>query len=331
MLAEVGWLAVLLVIGSAGMGCSPGAADDDGGDADADADVDGDGDADRGRDAGPFPDAGFADAAVCTDAVDVVLVLDVSSSMSFVLDSLEAEFARVVDAATALAPEPHFGLVAFVDDWALDRTGAAEGGVVHLEADTLRAAFHELRVRYTEPNRNPGDGPDGPTLQNPICEENALDALQAAATEFPWRDPSTRVVILVTDDTFLERPDNYGDRDGDGATDRQDFPREGDYPAEATIGEVVTALRDRLVRVFSFTRLAPPSIFDFTRCGTGRRLPWEDISDGWSTPYGVEAPIPDQSAGENLALDQVLSGGVSLADAITDLVAESYCDPVDLF
>ncbi len=243
------------------------------------------------------------------------------------------EFARVADAAIDLAPgsEPHFGLVAFVDDWAFDRTGAAEGGIVHLGAETLRAAFGDLRRTYTDANRNPGDGPDGPTLQNPICEENALDALHAAATEFPWRDPSTRVAILVTDDTFLERPDNYGDRDGDGETDRQDFPREGDYPAETTVAETVSALRDRLVRVFSFTRLAPPSIFDFTRCGTGRRLPWEDISDGWSTPYGEHAPIPDQTDGGNLDLDQVLSGQVSLADAITELVAESYCDPVDLF
>lgn len=327
-------VAVLLVSGTLASGCAPasGRGDDDDSVADGDADTDGDGDSDAEPDGGrPLRDAGWADAAVCTDSVDVVLVLDVSSSMGFILDSLEAEFSRVVDAATELAPDPHFGLLPFVDNWAFDRTGALEGGVVHVEAATLRAAFGDIRRTYTDPNRNPADGPDGPTMQNPICEENALDALNAAATEFPWRDPSTRVIILVTDDTFLERPDNYGDRDGDGDTDSMDFPSEGDYPAETTIDETVTALRDRLIRVFSFSRLAPPPIWDFGRCGTGRRLPWEAVSDGWSTDYGAHAPIPEQTDADNLDVDQVLSGDVSLADAITDLVTESYCDPVDLF
>jgi len=47
--------------------------------------------------------------------------------------------------------------------------------------------------------------------------------------------------------------------------------------------------------------------------------------------YGARAPIPDQTDGANLDVDQVLSGQVSLADAITDLVNDGYCDPVDLF
>ena len=90
-------------------------------------------------------------------------------------------------------------------------------------------------------------------------------------------------------------------------------------------------IRDVVVILVDNAILAPPPIWDFGRCGTGRRLPWEAVSDGWSTPYGAHEPIPDQTDASNLDVDQVLSGEVSLADAITDLVTDSYCDPVDLF
>ena len=42
-------------------------------------------------------------------------------------------------------------------------------------------------------------------------------------------------MILVTDDTFLEKGDNYGDRDGDGDTNETTYPSEGDYPARFTV------------------------------------------------------------------------------------------------
>ncbi len=281
--------------------------------------------------AGETPDAGLfidSDAAgPCSDVVDVVFVLDISSSMIFVLDQLDAEIGLVVDAAAGLAPEPHFGLVAFADNYALDHTGSLEGGAVHTDAASLRAAFQYHRTTYTNVDRNPGDGPGGPTVQNPICEENSNDALYGAAAEFPWRDNATRVVILVTDDTFLERPDNYGDRDGDGLTDKTDFPREGDYPAERTMAETVEALQTERARVFSFTRLVEPFIFDPLRCGTGRRLPWASISDGWSTPYNGGAPIPEQTDGANFDLEQVRSGSLSLAETINQVVLDSYCSP----
>ena len=298
--------------------------------------LDGGADADGGRDADrdgtPWPDGGdqdvhFPDAEVCTDVVDVVLVLDVSSSMRFVLDQLEEQIGVVVAAANELAPEAHFGLVGFVDSHRLDETGSEEGGLVHTTAETLQAAFRELRSVYTAHDRNPGDGPDGPTLQNPICEENALDSMYVAAVDFPWRDNATRVVIVVTDDTFLERPDNYGDRDGDGLTDRTDFPREGDYPALRTIEETVDALTERRIRVFAFTRFSPPGLLAPSRCGTPRRLPWSSVSDGWSTPYGDRAPIPESTDGRAFDVEQVRSGRLSLVATINEVVVDSYCDP----
>jgi hypothetical protein len=267
------------------------------------------------------------DADVCEDVVDVVFVLDVSSSMGFVLDQLEQGIGQVVTAANDLAPDAHFGLVPFVDNFVLDDSGDLDGGVVHTGASTLQAAFAYYRENFTTPNRNPGDGLSGPTTQNPICEENALDALYAAATAFPWRPSATRVIIVATDDTFIEHPDNYGDRDGDGDTTSTDYPREGDYPALRTLSETVTALTGNRIRVFSFTRLEPPGILDFTRCGTPRRLPWEAITNGWSAPYNGADPIPAATDGANFDVDQVRDGVLSLEDTINNVVVDSYCNP----
>ncbi len=278
-------------------------------------------------DAGPGQDGSIAttDAGVCEDVVDVVFVLDTSSSMGFVLSQLESQIAQVVSASNTLAADAHFGLIVFQDNHFIDNTGPLEGGKVHTSAASLQTAFRNYRANFTNQNRNPGDGMSGPTTQNPICEENSLDALHAAAADFPWRANATRVVILATDDTFLERPDNYGDRDADGLTNKTDFPREGNYPAAWTMTETVGALRTARVRVFSFSRITQPSFLD--RCGTGRRLPWADITDGWTTPYGTQPPIPVQTDGSNFDLDQVKSGSLSLSATINQVVLDSYCVP----
>jgi hypothetical protein len=265
------------------------------------------------------------DAGPCHDVVDVVFALDTSSSMGIVLSQLEANIAQVVTASNALAADAHFGLIVFQDNHFLDNTGPLEAGKVHTAAAALQSRFRYYRETFTDHDRNPGDGPGGPTTQNPICEENSLDALRAAAVDFPWRPNATRVVIVATDDTFLEQPDNYGDRDGDGRTDHTDYPREGNYPAARSMTDTVSALRDGKIRVFSFSRIEQPGIFE--RCGTGRRLPWASITDGWTTAYAGKPPIPMQTDGANFDLDQVKSGGLSLAATINQVVLDSYCKP----
>lgn len=266
------------------------------------------------------------DAGECKEVIDVVFVLDTSSSMDFVLTKLKAQIADVVIASNAVAADAHFGLIAFQDNFALDATGALQNGVVHTGAASLQAAFDHYKNVYTANNRNPGDGPSGPTTQNPICEENSLDSLYAAASTFPWRDNATRVVILATDDTFLEATDNYGDRDGDGLTDKTTYPTEGHYPAARTMAQTVSALQTAKVRVFSFTRLTQPSFLE--RCGTGRRLPWPAITDGWTTPYMGQPPIPAQTDGSTFDLDKVKSGTLSLAATINEVVLDSHCNPI---
>ncbi len=267
-----------------------------------------------------------ADASECKEVIDLVFVLDTSSSMDFVLTKLEQQIADVVIASNVVAADAHFGLIAFQDNYALDKTGALNNGMVHTGAASLQSAFSHYKNVYTANNRNPGDGPSGLTTQNPICEENSLDSLYAAATLFPWRDNATRVVILATDDTFLEATDNYGDRDGDGLTNKTDFPREGNYPAAQTMAQTVTALQTAKARVFSFTRLTQPSLL--SRCGTGRRLPWSAITDGWTTPYMGQAPIPAQTDGATFDLDQVKSGSLSLAATVNEVVLDSHCNPI---
>ncbi|MEJ7597857.1 MAG: hypothetical protein WKG01_08120 [Kofleriaceae bacterium] len=277
-------------------------------------------------DAGDVGDDGAtSDAGPCEDVVDVVFVLDTSSSMDFVLSKLEAQIPQVVTATNAVAADAHFGLIVFQDNHLLDVTGPLEAGKVHTSADSLRSAFRYYRETFTAFDRNPGDGPSGLDTQNPICEENSLDALHAAAVDFPWRSNATRVIILATDDTFLERSDNYGDRDGDGDTSSTTYPREGDYPAAFTLTETAGALKAARTRVFSFSRIRQPSIG--SRCSTGRRMPWGDITDGWTTPYLGQVPIPMQTDGANYDLDKVKAGTLLLAETINQVVLDSYCVP----
>lgn len=309
-------IAAKLDAGAAGSGASGGSGGSSGGA--------------FGGSGGVFLDSGVSPEGsnVCTDSIDVVFVLDVSSSMGFVLDKLSNEIDGVVQAATQLTQQsgahpPHFGLVPFVDNHVIDLGGAEGGGAIHLDGNSLRNAFQFHRTTFTNPNRNPGDGPTGPTMQNPICEENALDALYFTAKDFPWRANATRIVILATDDTFLERPDNYGDRDNDGLTDKTDFPREGDYPALWTVPETVEALKAQKVRVFAFTVRGDAT----QHCGTGRRLDWAARAAGWSAPYYSHPPLPESTDGANFDVELVRAGSMSLSDTINGVVLESYCNP----
>ena len=262
-----------------------------------------------------------ANPAVCTQDIDVVLVLDVSSSMGFVLTKLGAEIDGIVSAANKLKAGAHFGIVGFSDNAAFGLAGSDADGKVHTKASTLKKDFTTFKSVYMNHDRNPGDGPNGPEQQNPICEENSLDALHMAASEFPWRPGAAHVIILATDDTFLEFPDNYGDRDGDGKEDKTNFPREGDYPAKWTVANTVQAVKDAKARVFTATRSSGSS------CGTGRRHTGDSgsIAYGWSKPYNDQDPIPEQTDGKNFDLAQIQSNKLDLADMINGVVLETHC------
>lgn len=308
------------------LGCSGTARDGRGGAAPAPAN-DGGMPQDMATDDGPMSGGGDSgDPGACTDVVDVVLVLDVSSTMNFVLDTLRDQVASVVEAATALSPDPHFGFIGFTDNHRIDTSGPLEGGMVHTEAATLEAAFANFQEVYTKYDRCPGDGPSGLTRQNPLCEENSLDAIHAAVNEFPWRENAARVIIVATDETFLEAPDNYGDANGNGSFNDFGLAREGDYPAAHTVEATVAALKANRTRVFSFSRRSDHSEWDRS-CGTRRRLEWTQVSDGWSTDYNGHPPIPAATDGADFDIDAVRSGQVSMVDTINEVIVDSYCNP----
>lgn len=122
----------------------------------------------RDDDATPTGDAAVTvtDAGKCEEVIDLVFVLDTSSSMDFVLTKLQQQIAQVVDASNMLAADAHFGLIVFQDNHFLDNTGPLANGVVHTSAASLQSAFAYYRDNYTAYNRNPGDGLSGPTTQN---------------------------------------------------------------------------------------------------------------------------------------------------------------------
>ncbi len=296
---------------------APGAASSSGGVVDSGPGITSDG---GSNDSGPRS---------CTEDIDVVLVIDTSSSMTFVLTALQAELEGVVAASNQLKSGAHFGAVFFQDNALLDASGDEEGGKVHLGSASLASSFATMKSVYTANKRNPADGPSGPTYQNPLCEENSLDALHTAATQFPWRENAAHIVVVVTDDTFLEAPDNYGDGNGDGDTsDSLPFP-EGDYPAATTLAQTVTALQAKNIKVFSFTRIGH---FERNNCGTPRRFKSEGkaaAAFGWSAPYKGAEPIPVQTGGQSFDLDEVKDGTTHLGDAINGIVLGVHCSDVN--
>ena len=85
--------------------------------------------------------SGGGDAAKCEEVIDVVFVLDTSSSMDFVLTKLESQIAQVVTASNMVAADSHFGLIVFQDNHFIDNTGPLQNGAEHTSATSLQTAF----------------------------------------------------------------------------------------------------------------------------------------------------------------------------------------------
>lgn len=242
-------------------------------------------------DLGSIPD--MPPGEVCEQSIDIVFVMDVSTTMGGFLGLLADEMLEVDAAIQALdLPQPpHYGLAVFVDDAAL-----LNGGAPYANATALRDDF-VMWSNFAASNQQVGGG-----NSNSTWTENSLDALYLAATGFQWRpaETTTRLVIHTTDDTFWDGPTV-----GNGV------------PIVHGYAETVQALQDATVRTYSFADdLGGPS----------NNM---DVTMGWSTPYMGMLPIPEATDGGVYAIGQVLAGTVSLADAINTAVEESYCDPYE--
>lgn len=229
------------------------------------------------------PDAG------CTQNVDIVFVMDVSSSMDAFLNKLAQEMAAVDTSIKTISPSanPYYGLAVFVDDVKL-----LNNGQPFVNVDTLKQEFSHW-ADYSKSNLELDE-----TTTNTTWPENSLDAIYAAANSFTWRPGSLRIVIHTTDDTFWNGP-----------TSQNGIAIQHGYQ------ETVTKLTGQQVRVFSFaSKLGGPDEKD-------------DTSMGWFGPYQGMDAIPKATGGEAYELDGVLKGNVSLSTSIHDLVAETFCKP----
>ncbi len=279
---------------SADSGSASAGDDDDDGTTAADDDDDGPDDTGAKFDVEMRGDGGVGPdtTADCQQDIDIVFVMDVSTSMGPFLSTLADEILVVDEAIAALGlpNAPHYGLVVFVDDTALLNTGAPYGDVA-----TLRADFMEWSA-FTSTNFQVGGGE-----YNSTWPENSLDALYLAAAGFQWRpegDQTLRLVIHTTDDTFWDGPTNQN-----GVAIQHGYE------------EVVGALQDREIRMFTFAA----QIGGMCEC--------EDVTPGWSTPYMGMPPIPEQTDGAAFDLDLVLAGQLSLSEAINGLIEENMCEP----
>ncbi len=240
-------------------------------------------------DVGTMPDAPRS-RRDCETAIDIVFVLDVSTSMDSLLTLLAAEI-EAVDTALAdlgLEAEPHYGLAVFVDDAGLMNEGQPYDAI-----PTLQQEFSDW-AEWTSLGTQLA--PAG--FLNYTWPENSLDALALAATGFQWRDAETtlRLVIHATDDTFWDGP----------ATENGVAIVNG---YEGT----VAALQAQQARVFSFT------------ADIGGQCECENVAAGWSAPYGEFASIPDATDGGRFDIGLIVDGRVSFTDAIAAAVDQSYC------
>jgi hypothetical protein len=241
-------------------------------------------------DVGALPDAPAGDPR-CMNNLDIVFVIDVSTTMGEFIGLLSDEILAVDTAVQALnlPQEPHYGLAVFVDDAQLLNDGNPYDDALALQAD------FDTWAAFTASNSQVGGGNSNFTF-----EENSIDGLWLAAEEFDWRPAGTtdRLVIHVTDDTFWDGPTV-----GNGVAIAHGY------------AETVEALQDNTVRVFSFA----DQIGGACEC--------EDVTPGWSNPYLGMTAIPEATDGGVFDINQILSGMISLTASIDSAVENSHCDP----
>ncbi|NMC70107.1 MAG: VWA domain-containing protein [Myxococcales bacterium] len=250
-------------------------------------------DADAGADAGADGDATSDVDAECIQDIDIVFVLDVSTSMTPVLDALSRGIGEVWSAALGLAPDAQFGLVVFVDDVMVTNGGGPYAALADLQGE----------FGYWRDFCSSNDEPGGSGGFNDDCPENTLDAVWAAATSFPWRENALRMLILATDDTFVERPSRLGS---------------AGIAVQHTYAEVLEELRARQVRVAAF------AAHDSSNCAIP---PVHDTEPGFFRDWGGLPPLSEGTGAEVFDIQEVRAGRLSMTEAINGVILDEYCTP----
>ncbi len=247
------------------------------------------------NDAGMF-DAGDAGPMICAEPLDVVLVLDVSSSMAEDVARIREAVPAIWDAAERVSTSPRFSLVVFVDD------ALAVNDCEPFASREDLAGQLELWRTFCATNRSPAS-----SLPNYDCVENSLDALGTAITSCPWREGASRVIVHLTDDTFAERPAVLSGPTGPGIL------------VTATYVEVSDALVRTGIRLGAFAMSGMGA-----SCGGPTISP--DVGRGFHTPFGAEASLPERTSGAVWDLRTVRAGELDVAASVTELLARVQCD-----
>lgn len=228
-------------------------------------------------------DALITDTNLINDCgpLDVVFVLDVSTSMDEAIGSLRSGIRDVWDAASRLSPAARFSLIVFVDD-AL----AVNGCEPFASVEALSSSFNQWQS-FCASNESPVSG-----AENFDFPENSLDALQLAVNACTFRAGATRIVVHVTDDTFLEPPSRFS----------------GAIPAQYAFHEVSTSYVENELRLASFHDVS--------------RYP-----QGFSTPYAGAPGLVDATHGASFSLGAVVDGDLNMGTAIQGFIEEEYCTP----
>jgi hypothetical protein len=248
----------------------------------------------------PFTSSGGAETfetfggtgdGLCKMQIDIVFVMDVSTSMIALLQKLEEEILTVDAKLKSLdvLPDIHYGLVVFVDD-----TQIINGGAAYADVEALKQDFNKW-WNFTQSNQQVMGGGS-----NQDWPENSIDALFTGAGAFQWRamEQTLRMIIHCTDDTFGEK----------GAV-------QSGVAIQHTYDETVEALQEREVRVFAFA----------DNDKTGGPGDNQDVSAGFFSPYKGKTAIPEATAGGAFNINLVLADQLSLSAAINDSVAASLC------
>jgi hypothetical protein len=238
--------------------------------------------------------AAVAPAARCEDPsltprsqLDIVFVVDVSTTMAFMLDRIEQQLASVDAEARAQGLDARYGLVVFVDDVLL-----ANNGQPYADLTALRSELAGWQ-RFTASNRQIGSE----TL-NLDWPENTLDAVHAAATGFAWRpaDTTLRLIVHATDDDFGEAP-----------------AIQSGQAVQHSYTQTVTALRAAQVRLLSFA------------AKVGGQCECLDVRPGLFTRFHGRPSLPGATGGAVFDIDEVASGKLGFVAAVAGAIKSGVC------
>ncbi|MCA9644857.1 MAG: hypothetical protein KC492_29415, partial [Myxococcales bacterium] len=224
-------------------------------------------------------------------ALDIVFVIDTSTSMEDEIMQISAGMQSIWNAAIANTPDSQFSLVVFVDS-----VVAVNGCAPFTSPAALSTEFSSW-AQFTQTNGQPGNT----FAENFDCPENSLDALYVAATQCPWRPNSTRIVVHATDDTFGAQ----------GQLLSEAFSVQHGY------AEVLSALQANQLRLGTF---AAPGVGEF--CGVDTS---PNVGQGFHEAYQGQPSLAMATGGQAFNIREVRAGTLNMATAISQLIDTEYC------